>query len=133
MPQAQQQLVVSMLKYTPSKWYWIVAGSTTQVYSSATGNYVPVANAGYIAWLVAGNLPTRIASEAELGEVLAQYGLVPIPAAILDTYKGALADRLQTKLLAKLLFNHENRIRALEGLGSITAAQFRNALKNMVD
>lgn len=59
--------------FTPQNWYWTVAGSATQVYSSAIGDYVPVGNATYQAWLVGGNQPTRIDSEKSLGEVLARY------------------------------------------------------------
>jgi hypothetical protein len=60
------------MKYNPSNWYWIVAGSTTQVWASARCQYVPVADATYVAWLAAGNLPSRIGSVAELVEVLQQ-------------------------------------------------------------
>lgn len=60
--------------YTPQNWYWIVAGSTTQVYSSASASYVPVTDATYEAWLAAGNLPTKIDTEANLqGVFAAQY------------------------------------------------------------
>ena len=61
-----------MSPYDPAKWYWIVAGDTTRVWSSATAAYVPTSDAGYIEWLAEGNVPTRIASEAELQEVFAQ-------------------------------------------------------------
>jgi hypothetical protein len=60
------------LSYSPSNWYWVVAGSTTQVFSSASGTYVAVSDATYVAWLAAGNSPSRIASEAELSAVLAK-------------------------------------------------------------
>ncbi len=68
--------------YTASAWYWIVAGSSTQVYSSAGGAYVPITDSGYVAWLAAGNRPSRIASEAELSDVLAAAG---VPAASIGT------------------------------------------------
>lgn len=52
--------------------YWVVAGSTTQVYSSATNTYVPVTDATLSQWKAAGNVPILIASEADLWTVLAQ-------------------------------------------------------------
>lgn len=38
-----------------------------------------------------------------------------------------LADRMD-QVQFKIAFNHENRVRALEGKAAITAAQFKNAL-----
>lgn len=61
--------------YAPSNWYWIVNGDETKVYSSATGDYVPVSDEAYQEWLADGTLPTRIANEAELSDVLRPYGL----------------------------------------------------------
>jgi hypothetical protein len=46
--------------FTPLSWYWTVAGSTTQVWSSASLSYISVTDAGYIAWLAAGNTPGQI-------------------------------------------------------------------------
>ena len=63
------------MSYNAASWYWIVASSATQVYSSAAAAYVPVSDVGYVAWLVAGNRPSRIASEAELVDVLVGAGL----------------------------------------------------------
>ena len=63
--------------YTPANWYWIVNGSTTSVYSSASNTYVPVTDAGYTAWLAQSNKPTRIVSEVELWGVVSQVGLFP--------------------------------------------------------
>jgi hypothetical protein len=58
------------MRYSPSNWYWIVAGSTTQVWASARCAYVPVTDATYVAWLAAGNSPTNIASANSLWQVL---------------------------------------------------------------
>jgi hypothetical protein len=109
-----------------------VAGSTTQVFSSASGDYVPVADGTYQTWLAAGNKPSRIVSEAELGEVLAQHNVVPAAATVLDAFKGTKADRLPVDVILKVLFNHENRIRDLAGQPTVSPAQFRNALKNLL-
>lgn len=60
--------------YNVKNWYWIVAGSTTEVYSSAAAEYVSVTDATYEAWLAAGNIPTKIDSEESLqGVFSAQY------------------------------------------------------------
>lgn len=118
--------------YNPSDWYWIVAGSTTSVFSSAAGNYVPVSNAAYQGWISRGNLPSNIASEAELGEVLAPSQVRPVAAGVLDGYKDSQATKLTIEIVAKVLFNHENRLRALEGKQAATAAQFKSALKDLM-
>jgi len=39
--------------------------------------------------------------------------------------------RIVDETLLKVLFNHENRIRALEGRAAVTAAQFRDAVKTI--
>jgi hypothetical protein len=118
--------------YNPKDWYWIVAGSATHVYSSANGDYVPVSDETYQAWLAAGGAPTRIASEDELAEVLAPYQIRPAAATVLDKYKDAHARRLTVEIVAKVQFNHENRIRALEGRQAVTPQQFRNVLKELM-
>jgi hypothetical protein len=80
-----------MPSYNPSNWYWVVAGSTTQVFSSASGTYVQISDATYVAWLAAGGHPTRIDTEASLIAVLAQQApsvVVQTPAG-LATYAAA--------------------------------------------
>lgn len=59
-----------MTVYIATAWYWVVNGSTTQVYSSASNTYVPVTDPTYSAWLAVGNKPTNIASEALLWGVV---------------------------------------------------------------
>lgn len=53
--------------YTPADWYWIIGGDESRYWSSAAGAYIDELpeDAGV----------TRIASEAELNDVLAVYGL----------------------------------------------------------
>jgi hypothetical protein len=118
--------------FRPRNWYWIVNGSTTQVYSSAVGNYVPVDNAAYVAWLADDHVATRIDTEASLGEVLATHSLRPAPAAILDGYTEAQAVKLTIETVAKILFNHENRIRTLAGQQPVNAAQFKAFIKSQM-
>jgi hypothetical protein len=49
----------------------------------------------------------------------------------LDAVKGATVDALDI-LQLKIAFNHENRIRALEGKPAASAAQFKTALKALL-
>lgn len=51
--------------------FWIVGADETQVWSTALVLYVPVEEPLYLAWLEDGGAPTRIATEAELEDVLA--------------------------------------------------------------
>lgn len=116
----------------PMDWYWAVNGSATQVYSSAAGDYVPVGNATYKTWLAAGNQPTRIASEAELGEVLAPYNIRPVAANVLSGYQDSQARKLTIEVVAKVLFNLVNEVRVLKGQNQITAQQFRAYVKGLM-
>lgn len=124
---------------TPENHYWVVGGSTTQVYSSAIGDYVPVNNASYQAWLAPGRLPTKMADEADLGQLLAKHQLRPVAAGVLDAYKDAHADNIVAAVIFKILFNHENRLRTIErnlGLNgsppNLTPAQAKNAVKALM-
>lgn len=58
-----------MRPFTPADWYWQVRGET-RFFSSKSSTYVQTLPAGYV--------PTRIASEQELWDVLAVNG-VPLP------------------------------------------------------
>ena len=118
--------------FRPRNWYWIVGGSTTQVYSSAVGNYVPVDNTAYLAWLADGNTSSQIDTEANLGEVLATHSLRPTPAAILDGYTETHANKLTMEVVAKVLFNLVNEVRVLKGQSTINAAQFKAYLKGLM-
>lgn len=118
--------------YNPFDWYWIVADSSTQVFSSKTGNYLPVSNPAYVAWLAGGGLPTRIESETVLGKVLAPYNIRPTPAAILDGYQDTQATKLTVEVIAKVLFRIVNDVRALQGQQPVTAPQFKAFLKGLM-
>lgn len=117
--------------FNPSDWYWIVAGSTQRVYSSKVGDYVPLSTPDFITW-EGRNSPTRIESEASLGQVLSRYQLRPAPVTILDSYTDSLAEDMAVQAVAKVLFNHENRIRSLAGQSSVTPAQFKAFLKSQM-
>lgn len=121
-----------MKDYNPYDWYWKVAGSTTQVYSSASGDYVPVDDAAFVAWKSDGTVPTNIVSAAELGEVLAPYNIRPVQAMVLDAYQDSHAKTLTLQVVAKVLFQLVNEVRVLKGQNQITAAQFRNYVKGLM-
>lgn len=121
-----------MVEYTPQNWYWVVNGSTTQVYSSASGDYVHIDNATYAAWAAAGNSATRIASEAELGEVLAPYQLRPAAPNVLDGYQDAHSKKITIEVVAKILLWLVNEVRTLKGQPTISAAQFRAFVKGLM-
>jgi hypothetical protein len=121
-----------MKSYNPSDWYWVVGGDETKVYSSAAGDFVRADDATYVEWLSDGTAPTRIASEAELGEVLADYQIRPIAANVLDGYKDKHSRKLTIEVAAKLFFAMANEIRALKGLPPLTAAQFRQYVKGLM-
>lgn len=120
-----------MKTYDPTNWYWFVGGDETKAFSSASGDYVPADDPAFLAWRVDGN-PTRIDTEDNLADVLASASVRPTRANILDKYKNTQASRLTMELVAKVLFNHENRLRALESKPSVTAGQFAGALKAML-
>jgi len=100
--------------YNPRQWYWVVGGSTTQVYSSAIGDYVALSDPTYQAWLASGHRPTVIDTEASLGQVLSSHLVRPVAAGVLDGYTTALAGDIVAQVIFKILFNHENRLRACE-------------------
>lgn len=62
-----------MRTYDPRNWYWSVAGRD-DFYSSASAGFVVEGDAALAAWLAADGHPTRIESEAALGEVLHHAG-----------------------------------------------------------
>lgn len=55
-----------------------------------------------------------------------------IPAAEIDAGKDAEALGLADQVQFKILFDQENRLRALEGKTAVTAAQFKNAVKGLL-
>lgn len=109
-----------MIDYNPLDWYWFVAGDETKAFSSKSGDYVQANDATFVAWKLADNTPTRIASADELAEVLDGARVRPVNADLLDRFKTSQASKLTMELVAKVLFNHENRLRALPGLSFLS-------------
>lgn len=118
--------------YDPLDWYWIVGGDETRLFSSAAGDYVQPGNSDYLLWASDGTSPTRIASESELGEVLAEYQVRPRVDAVLDSYKDRHSRKITLEVVAKVLFAYANEIRALKGQPPINAAQFRAYVKDLM-
>ena len=118
--------------YTPANWYWAVGGSTTQVFSSAIGDYVGVTDPTFLAWVESGGAATPIDSEASLGETLAPYQIRPVSANVLDGYKDSQANKLTVEVIAKVLFKIVNDVRVLQGQPTITANQFKTFLKGLM-
>jgi len=118
-------------------WYWFVGGDTTQAYSTKTVGFVPANDPGLVAWQNAGGTPTQIDTRVGLGAVLADAEgsadeLRPTDSNMLDGYQSRQSQSIVDHAVTKLLFNHENRIRALEGKAALTPAQFRIALKQLM-
>ena len=123
------------MPYNPLDWYWTVGSDATKVYSSKLGGYVPAADATYQAWRAAGNNPSSVINEAELGDILAPYYpdvARPTPAAMLDGYQQAQADDIQQHKLIKLLFVMMNDIRVLKGQQPFTVQQARAYVKGLM-
>lgn len=74
-----------MTDYNPHDWFWIVGGDESRFWSSAAGAYVEELPDGWYShvrgavWAMedeeAVSIPTHIASEAELDDVLAVHGM----------------------------------------------------------
>ena len=80
-----------MIEYTPLDWHWIVGGDPSRAWSSASGCYVSDYPFDRV---------TRIASEAELNDVLRPYGLA-LPAPSIDDYKNAVQAHIDAIARAK--------------------------------
>lgn len=118
--------------YIPSNWYWIVAGSTTQVYSSAVDNYVPSADATYQAWLAAGNAPSKIESTQSLADVLLQANEpAPPGTSASNNQKQWWFDNVPHAVQV-WAFDLDNRVRTLEGQPTRTLNQFKNYVKGLM-
>lgn len=61
--------------YDPTHWYWVVAGSLTEVFSTADAAYVVVTDTNYLAWVAQGNQARAINTDGELSWVLVEAGL----------------------------------------------------------
>jgi len=124
------------MNFDPRKWYWIVGGNEAQVYSSVVSNYVPVADQTYQAWLAAGGMTTRIASELELGAVLVPWSLRPIHPGVLQGYDDAIVAELDTMKIMRafslVMLDEINILRQQHSLPDRTVAQLKAAVRAKV-
>ena len=125
-------LEITARRFDPADWYWVVGGSTTQVYSSAAIAYVSVSNPTYLAWLAVGNKPTKFSgSEQDLWDYLIAHGI--------STPSGTGGSQQQTATefsslpvaQRKLDFWLVNQVRQLNGQPALTLAQFLAAVNNL--
>ncbi len=120
--------------YDPANWYWKVGDKSpgTQVYSSAVDDYVPLADATYVAWQTSGGRTTVIDTEQNLADVLVLAGQPSPPSTgTSDTTKNSLFDQIP-QVVKVWAFAIENRVRILEGQPTRTAAQFKNYVKSLL-
>lgn len=121
-----------MITYDPSDWYWYVAGDQTKAFSSKSGDYVPLSDETFQAWLTSGGVPTNIDTESNLGAVLSPNMLRPIAAGVLAGYIEDQANDVVIKKIFKLMFQMKNDILALQGKQPITAAQAKAYVRSML-
>lgn len=84
---------MSDLTYTPHDWHWQIGTDDSRFWSSESGVWVSS--------VPEGRHFTRIASEAELSEVLRPYGL-PGPVIGVDDYKAAIVAHLDATAQSRL-------------------------------
>jgi len=104
--------------FMPHRHFWIVGGSTTAVWSSATFGAVPVTDPDYLAWFDAGHRPDAVASLAEIDARLRPYGLStsgPVRSATVSK----LLDALSTSQRAAIAADHMGRLLARAQLGPV--------------
>lgn len=72
--------------------------------------------------------PVRVVTDTAVAESYTVRAKTP---AELDADREAALDRLDLALF-RIAFNHENRLRAIEGKAAVTAVQFRAAIKALL-
>ena len=115
--------------YVPADHYWRVL-DPGRLWSSARRAYVGDDDKAYVAWRERGGLTTRISNEDELWDVLAEQAPEKLPddAAAQERRRERMLGNVDPGMM-KALLGQENRLRALEGKGPVTALEFRDALK----
>lgn len=127
-------------RYNVNDWYWTVNNDASKAYSSKLGDYVPSNDPTFAAWLADGNKPIQMPDEIEMGRLMdaVDVSTKPIAPGVLDGFKDTQASNIINSKIFRILFQHENRIRALErsaGLSSapdLTPAQAKAAIKQLM-
>lgn len=116
------------MRYNPSDHYWHVAGDQTQAFHSGRRQFVPLADATFVAWRASPeNVATQIDTLASLRDVLAPYGL----ALSGEKPQARFDDDPRWRVLFEWAFSAENRLRVLQGQGAVTRAQFLSGLRDL--
>jgi hypothetical protein len=122
-----------MTLYNVRDHYWLVAGNSKRVWSSAVRDYVAADDDTFIQWMATGGTPTPIVSEQELWDVLAVQAPDRVPE------DSAAQERLSAQVFAELppalhalLLDQDNRLRAIEGKPALSAEQYRDVGKTVV-
>lgn len=124
--------MAELVAFDIKNWFWFVTGGSLQnVFSSAAGDYIPTSSAAYTSWIASGGKATHIASEADLGAVLAPTYTRPVNANVLAAYQTACANNLDLTTLTTM-YDHESRIRTLAGQGAITLSQFKQQIAGLM-
>lgn len=111
----------------PNDWFWIVGGNESRFWSSRV--------AAYVAKLPEGAEFTRIASEAELWDVLAKQYPAGLPASVLPGLDQAKLNAALiepgsvVRALGLVMFDAVNALRVKTGDPAYTMQQFLDALK----
>ena len=114
------------MEYDPYNWYWLVAGS--QLFSSKDKSYVQGNNPGFLAWKKAGGIPTIIASESELREVLKQQA--PDLCTTDERFSASFDKGDLPRLIFEGFYELTNRLQLLEGKPQITRQQLKEWFKS---
>ncbi len=118
--------------YTPTNWYWIIADSTTQVYSSVAVAYVPTSDPTYLAWVASGHKASRLPAQQDLFDYLTTLGIaIPGGETTSDTLKDGMFSQIP-RAVQVWAFAVDNRVRVLEGQAPRTANQFKNYVKGLL-
>ncbi len=85
-----------MMNFDANSGFWVVAGSTTEVFSAMAGAFVPIGDASYVEWLALGNLPSSQTNNASL---LLQLQLQAPNVSLWNLYSVAEAQSAQSLII----------------------------------
>ena len=113
--------------------YWIVGGSTIDVYSSRERRFVRVSDTMYQTWLATGRLPTSILSSDELWQVLSEQYQDGLPADGSGdmVYAAYRVSKIDTAVL-DVTHAVDTRLRTREGQPARTRAEFEEYCRSRI-
>ena len=104
--------------FNPKDWYWTVGGSSTQVYSSVRNIYVPVADAGYVAWQASNGAAPNVPTEDDIWYYVQDFQ----PWWLWDAVAGLVAQPTLTTYTKTQLRQYNSDIRTRKVAGGMIAA-----------